>query len=201
MNLQRSDFKLLRFILRKIPLITVGLLLVVASCKNNIEEINAFADKLEIPNQSGTNIIAEYTDTGKLQVRFFTPELKHFMRKDDPYYEFPKGIEVHIYNKDEKLQSIITAKYSILKESTQIWEARDSVVARNILTGEQIESEQMFWDQPNKFIYSNVFTKVTNPDGVYFGEKGFEASQDLSYYRLIGSSGKFRVKNEEQTPD
>jgi LPS export ABC transporter protein LptC len=171
------------------------------SCKNDIEKINQFAEGLDLPDQSGEDIKVEYTDTGKLQLRFITPELKRYSRKDEPYYEFPKGIEVYFYDNNENVKSVITAKYSIYKEKTQIWEARDSVVAKNIITGEQIETEQLFWDQPKRFIYSNVFSKITNPDGVYFGERGFEAAQDLSYYKLIGSRGTVRVKDEELQPN
>jgi LPS export ABC transporter protein LptC len=175
----------------------VVILFSLGSCKNDIEKINAFAEGLDLPDQSGNNINVEYTDTGKLQLRFITPEMKRYTRKDNPYYEFPKGIEVYFFDNNENVKSIITAKYSIYKETTQIWEARDSVVAKNIVTGERIDTEQLFWNQPKKFIYSTVFTKITNPDGVYFGERGFEASQDLSYYKLIGSRGSMLVKDEE----
>lgn len=198
MNQPGSGFRIKISMQIVIPFIMSGIILFFASCKNDIEEINLYSDKLDLPNQSGKNIIAEYTDTGKIQLRFVTPELKRYLRKEDPYYEFPQGIEVYFFDEMENLESIITAKYSIYKENTQIWEARDSVVARNIQTGERIDTEQLFWDQPKKFIYSNVFTKVTNADGVYFGERGFEAAQDLSYYRLIGSKGTVRVKDEEQ---
>ncbi|MBN2486221.1 MAG: LPS export ABC transporter periplasmic protein LptC [Bacteroidales bacterium] len=168
------------------------------SCKNDIEKINLFAENLEIPDQSGLNVMVEYTDSGKLQLQFNTPELKRFMHKNNPYYEFPKGIEVFFYDENEQLESIITANYSLYKENTQIWEARDSVVARNIQTGERIDTEQLFWDQPKKLIYSNVFTKIIDSDGVHYGERGFEAAQDLSHYKLIGGSGTVRVKDEGQ---
>lgn len=197
MNQPGLGFKLKSNALKIVPLILSGILFFIVSCKNDIEKINAFAENLEMPDQSGKNIRVEYTDTGKIQLRFIAPELKRYTSKENPYYEFPKGIEVYFFDANENLKSIITAKYSIYKEETQLWEARDSVVARNIQTGERIDTEQLFWDQPKKFIYSNVFTKITNEDGVHFGEKGFEAAQDLSNYKLIGSRGKVRVKDEE----
>jgi LPS export ABC transporter protein LptC len=177
-------------------LATFAFVLAVA-CKNDIEKINAFAEGLDLPDQSGKNIRVEYSDTGKLQLKFITPEMTRYLKKEEPYYEFPKGIEVYFYDANENIKSIITANYAIYKEKNQLWEARDSVVARNVLTGERIDTEQMFWSQPDKLIYSDVFTKITNPDGIYFGERGFEASQDLSYYKLIGSRGKVKVKDEE----
>jgi LPS export ABC transporter protein LptC len=197
MNKQGSENKKVKDRCKPILLLMSGIFIFFMSCKNDIEKINSFAEKLDIPNQYGKNVRVEYTDTGKLQLKFLAPEMKRFLRKEDSYYEFPKGIEVYFYDSQENLQSIITANYSIYKEGPQLWEARDSVVARNIQTGERIDTEQLFWDQPKKFIYSNIFTKITNEDGVHFGERGFEAAQDLSNYRLIGSKGTVRVKNEE----
>lgn len=48
-------------------------------------------------------------------------------------------------------------------------------------------------------IYSKVFTKITNVDGVYYGEEGFESDQDFDNYKLIGSSGTVNVEDEELT--
>ncbi len=167
------------------------------SCKSDLEKVNLYASELNLPDQSAKNLEVEYTDTGKLQLKFITPVLKRYSNMEEPYYEFPEGIRVEFYNEDAELTSVITSNYSIYNEITQIWEARDSVVAKNIVTGELVESEQMFWDQPKQKIYSNLFTKITNEDGIYFGEKGFEAAQDLSSYRLLGSSGTVRVQDEE----
>jgi LPS export ABC transporter protein LptC len=201
MNYSESGLKKLMQLQKLIPIAVFGIILSFISCKNDIEKINSFAENLEIPDQSAKNILMEYTDTGKILIRFLAPEVKRYLTKDDPYSEFPQGIEVYFFDNNEKIKTIITAKYSILNQETQLWEARDSVVAKNIQTGEQIDTEQLFWDQPKKFIYSNVFTKITNEDGVNFAERGFEAAQDLSWHRLIGARGKMRVKDEKQPTD
>lgn len=170
------------------------------SCQNDIEKVNALAMGADVPNMSGKNYQFEYTDTGKLQLRFFAPEANHYMRTEVPMYKFPKGIEVYFYDDNEKVKSIITARYAEYNERTEMFEARDSVVVKNLQSGERVDTEKMFWDRPAKKIYSETFTKITNPDGVFFGNNGFEAAQDLSYYRLIGSSGSMLVKDEEKQP-
>jgi LPS export ABC transporter protein LptC len=200
MNRQRSDFKdktLFKAIKKGMPLIVSSIVLFAFACKSDIQKVAAFANEINLPEQSARNLGMAYTDTGKLQMKFFTPVLNHYTNTEKPYYEFPAGIEVNFYDENEKISSTITAKYTILMEDSQLWEARDSVVARNIETGEKIETEQMFWDQAKQRIYSKVFTKITNEDGIYYGEKGFEATQDLTYYRLIGSTGTVRVQDEE----
>ncbi len=178
--------------------ISLGILLLL-SCTNDIEKVKGFAPGSDVPNMASKNYQFEYTDTGKLQLKFFAPEANHYMvtEESDPMYKFPKGIEVYFYDEKEKVKSIITARYAEFNERTEIFEARDSVVVKNLQTNERVDTEKMFWNRPEKKIYSEDHTKITNPDGVFFGDNGFEAAQDLSYYRLKGSTGTMVVKDEE----
>lgn len=153
---------------------------------------------IDLPDQSGEDIEVHYTDSGKIQLIIKTPELERYLSHEQPYSNFPKGIHVLSYNKQGELESTIDAGFARYDETTKVWEARDNVIARNVITGEQLNTEQLFWDQEKKIIFSRVFTKITNEDGVYFGEQGFEADQDFSHYKLIGSSGTVKVKNEEE---
>jgi LPS export ABC transporter protein LptC len=169
-----------------------------SACKNDIEVVNALTNELNLPDQSGKNIEFQLTDSGKLKLIFKAPYGERYVKKEEePIKIFPKGIEVLFFNDEEILESKITAGYAEQWEEQMLWKATDSVVAQNVLTGERLNTEEIFWDEKNKRIYSNVFTKITNEEGVFFGEKGFEADQDLENYKLIGSSGTVKVKDEE----
>ena len=175
-------------------------ILVLQGCKNDIETINALTQDLHLPDQSGKNVEFQLTDSGRLMLIFKAPAAERYLNPNDekgPYKIFRKGIEVEFYNKEGVVESIITAGYAEHWEEQSLWKATDSVVARNILSGERLDTEELFWDEKNKRIYSNVFTKITNEDGVYFGEKGFESDQDLENYVLIGSSGDVIVQDED----
>jgi LPS export ABC transporter protein LptC len=180
------------------PLLMLAAILHFGSCKNDIEQINALTGDLNLPNQSGKNYEVQYTDSGRLQLKFKAPLVARYIKKEGgPYYEFSGGIEVIFYDKESNPESMVTAGYAKYFEEKNLWEARDSVVAKNLKTYERLDTEQLFWDMNKKIVYSEVFTKITNPDGVYYGEKGFEATQDMKKYKLIGSSGSVNVKNEE----
>lgn len=167
-------------------------------CKNDIETVHALTSELTLPNQSGKNVEFQLTDSGKLKIIFKAPVAERYENKEEePFKEFPEGIEVSFYNDDEVLESIIIAGYAKQWEEQMLWKATDSVVAKNVLTGERLDTEELFWDEKNKKIYSNVFTKITNEDGIFYGEKGFQADQDLENYKLIGSSGTVKVEDEE----
>jgi LPS export ABC transporter protein LptC len=189
---------ILRFRMLLIVFGAITFLLIGAGCKNDIEVVNALTTELHLPNQSGKNIEFQLTDSGKLKLIFKAPIGERYVKEnEEPYREFPKGIEVLFFTDEELLESKITAGYAKQWEEQMLWKANDSVVAQNVLTGERLDTEELFWDEKNKRIYSNVFTKITNEDGIFYGEKGFEADQDLENYKLIGSSGTVKVKDEE----
>ena len=79
----------------------------------------------------------------------------------DGYYEFTEGVEIRFFDKHEKLEAILTANYAKYWEEQALGMARDSVVMRNIITGEQLNTEELFWDRNKSLIYSKVFTKIT----------------------------------------
>jgi LPS export ABC transporter protein LptC len=172
---------------------------IMTSCKNDIEYINALSNELNLPTETGTNFEVQYTDSCRLQVIFKAPLVERYTKggEEGSYYEFTKGIEMQFFDRNEQLESVVTARYAKYWEDKNLGLARDSVVGRNVRTGEQLNTEELYWDREKKIIYSNVFTKITNDDGVYFGEKGFEADQGFQNYKLIGSSGSVNVENDE----
>ena len=166
------------------------------SCKNDIETINALNNEIKLPDQTGFNIEITYTDSGKIQGKIYAPEVNKYDRGEEPYVEFPKGMKVMFYDSLERPTSYIKANYAIYYEKKQLWEARNQVVAENLVNHDKLETEQMFWDQKEEKIYSEKFTRLTNSDGISYGEGGFESRQDMSKWRLKGSSGTLNVNND-----
>jgi LPS export ABC transporter protein LptC len=174
------------------------------SCKNDIEMINALTNEVDLPDVSGFNIEITYTDSGILKGKIIAPEAYDFNRSDEPYTEFPKGIKVLFYDAYGRQESYIQANYAILHKKDQLWEGKGQVLAENPGEGKKLETEQIFWNQKTKRIYSEKFSTITTPNGVSFGENGFEAKEDLTQYRMKGYKGRINVRDdlqkEEQNP-
>jgi len=187
-------------IIAKTLLLLTPVVVFTISCENDIATIKALNEDLNMPMQTGSNVEITYTDSGLIKVRLMAPELKRFSRENDPYYEFPKGLKVMFYQHDGKVESHIEADYALFFEKQELWEARNNVVAKNERTGEQLFTEHIFWNQKEETIYSDQFTKIINADGTFYGEKGFEARQDLSKWKLKSSKGTVTVKDQLQEP-
>jgi len=201
MKLQEQDFQIKQYIIsikNIIPLLgIIFFFFVTFSCENDIEKIKSLTIEENLPVQSGKDIEVLYTDSGYLKLKIITPELKKFLKKDEVYYEFPKGIKAIIYTNDLKEKAYIESDYAIYHEKLQLWEAKKNVHAEDKIENKELYTETLFWDQKNKKVYSNSFTKIITPNGIFYGQNGFEAEEDLSKYKLFGgSSGSINVVEE-----
>lgn len=163
------------------------------SCKNDIETIQALTSESTLPDVTGYNIEMSYTDSGVLKGKIMAPEVLQFNKAEEPYYEFPKGMKAVFYDENGVETSFIQSNYAIYYTKKDLWEGRNQVYGENQKTGEKIETEQLFWDHKSKQIYSDKFSKITNADGVFTGEFGFEAEEDLTKLRMNGYSGRVTV--------
>lgn len=187
----------MKFVIKNIvPCLT--LIFFTLSCENDIEKINALTNELNMPEQTGFDVEVTYSDSAKIIGKLFAPELYKHTKDKEPYIEFPKGIKVIFYDDNEKFESYIRANWAIFHEKEELWEVRNDVVARNVQKGEQLNTEQLFWDQKLGIIYSKKFSKIVNEDGTFYGENGFESKEDLSKWKLIGSKGTVNVSDEQQ---
>ncbi len=178
--------------------IKLTVLIFLVSCETDIEKINELTTELNLPEQTGYNVEITYSDSGKFIGKLFTPELNKYATVKEPYIEFPRGIKVIFYDDNEKFESYIRSNYTIYYEKKELWEIRNDVVARNVIKGEQLNTEQLFWDQNLGIIYSDKFSKIVNQDGTFYGENGFEAKENLSRWKLKGSKGTVNVSDEQQ---
>lgn len=181
-------------IIKKLLLIS-GVFLLFA-CENDIERINLFTNLEEIPDLRGKDMEIIYSDSGIVRSKLLAPSIKQFTRLEKPYIEFEEGLHVFMYDRDLNEESEIMANYAIYYTEEKLWIARGNVIAQNFAKGEKLNTEELFWDEKIKLIYSNSFSRIENVDGTFYGQQGFEANQKFTNWKLKGSRGTLNVKDE-----
>jgi LPS export ABC transporter protein LptC len=165
------------------------------SCENDLKVVQTFSDPEKVPDISMINFESLYSDSAKVKGKLTAPELDRYDSERKKYSEFPKGLHVYFYNDSLKVNAEIVAKYAINYDKTAIWEARNDVVVTNT-KGERLNTEQLFWDQNRKIIYTKKYCRITTPDGMqHVGENGMEAKENFDDWKLLGASGTVQVKN------
>ena len=166
------------------------------SCENDLEKIKTITGIDQIPDASGKKYEILYSDSFRVRVRILAPEIERYARIEEPYLKFPKGMTAYFYDDSLKIEAYIKAKNVIYYEKERLWEAKNNCEGRNLVNGNQINTEHMFWDERKNLIYSHTQSRIVNENGTFYGENGFEARQDLSWYRLKKSKGVVTLKNE-----
>ncbi|MCK4663675.1 MAG: LPS export ABC transporter periplasmic protein LptC [Bacteroidales bacterium] len=157
------------------------------SCENDIKEVNLLTNLFDEPNLSSKNIEIIQSDSGLINIKLIAPVLNRYDQKKEPYIEFPEGIEIYFYDKEQQIESQLSADYSKYWEDEGLWEAKYNVIAIN-KRGETLNTEYLIWDEKKGTIYSDKFVKVTDNNGIIYGE-GLEASQDLSRWKILNPKG------------
>lgn len=175
-------------------LIFVFSILIIFSCENDLEVVNAFSSEEDMAMQSMKNSEIVFTDSGLIHVKITAPEINNYPMATEPYLEFPNGFNIIFYDKTEKPETDLSAKYGIYYSQLSLWEARDSVEVIN-KDGKILNTEQLFWDERKKLIYSNTFVKTTSPDEIIMGE-GFESNENFTLVKIKKIQGHIYLKNE-----
>lgn len=183
--------------IRYLPVWILAAGILASGCENDIERINLLTDETTLPRVKGTNIKVIYSDSAKVKVQILAPAFQQFPDLEDPYMEFPEGIQVYFYDDSLKIESEIRANYAIYHSEQKLWKATGDVVGVRRYNGDALHTEELFWDEAAERIYSDSYTKIQTEDGVFYGKRGFESHQNLSNWQLIGSSGTMNVQDEE----
>jgi LPS export ABC transporter protein LptC len=152
-------------------------------------------------------------ENGKRSYSFSAPIIEGYSLAKNPYQEFRKGIKMITYTNDSLSlhDAQITANYAIYYDKQKLWEAKGNVVIikKNRKEGDttvtgltEVYTQQLFWDARTKKIFSNVDTKILQPDGWHSGV-GFEADEDLknTHFRKYKSEMEFDFSPVEQSSD
>jgi len=137
-----------------------------------------------------------YSDSGCVKVILTAPKLLRFENKENPYDEYPEGLDVKFFDTGFNTTGTLTCEYAKYLVNENIWDARKNVEAINLNTGEQLNTEQLFWDIEKELIYSDAFVRITTQDEVLYGN-GFESNQDFSTWKILNPKGSFNINEDE----
>ncbi len=159
---------------------TVAVLLMVG-CESNFKEVQKINFSEFMPSGEADNFNLKYTDSGRIKSILVSPKMLDFSNVEFPFTEFPKGINVTMYDSNGK-RTFITSDYAVTFKGTDLIDLQKNVKISNE-TGQFLETEQLYFDQKNEWFFTEKKFKFTDPKGVSFGE-GIDFSKD---FKIVNS--------------
>ena len=150
--------------------------------------------------QQSENLTVIQTKEGNLSFRFSAPLLEEYEYAEEPYIEFRKGIEIETYNDStQTVEAKLSANYAIFMKRQQLWEAKGNVVVKKS-NGQELYTQQLFWNEKTRRIWSNVDSKIVEESGNSYIVEGFESDDQLKDWKFRRIKGRMWV-NIEPTRD
>ena len=123
-----------------------SILLLHASCKNDLKKIHQTIDRSMLNTERADSVTIIYSKEGITKAQLFAKTFNHVQDAKPPYIEMKNGIKVLFYNDSMNLQSTLLAKYGRYFEQSGNVLVRDSVVVYNIKK-EQLNTEELIWNE------------------------------------------------------
>lgn len=140
----------------------------------------------------------KYTEGGRMIANLKSAHMKDFSNMEYPYQEFPQGLELFFWGEDSTLTTV-TSKYAVRYNDSGLVDLRDSVVVKRP-DSTLLKAEQLYWNENDKWVFTDKPYKITLSDGSYNNGTGFDSNEDFTIFLSRKNSG-IQLIDSEQVPD
>jgi len=177
-------------------LFIISLCVVLFSCSDlPVVKLNIIS-KDDLPTVAVENLESTYTEEGKTKGKLQATLMQQYDGIVEPYFDFPKGISIILFDKEGKIESSLASNRFIYYESKKTWEAIGNVVITNI-NGNVFKTEKLYGNEKENKIFTDLFVKVTKADGTIInGGKGFESNTGFTIYKFIDVDGRITYNDD-----
>ncbi len=167
------------------------------SCTNDSKKVRDFLAEKNLPIAVAKDAYHVYKDSGRVSSKLITPLMYDFQnRKNHPYNEFPNGVTIINFENKGKDSVTVTGNYALSYTKTSISEIKGDVVVFNHTEKVKLETSQLFWDQKNKYFFSEKKFTLTTPTDTIKGI-GFESKENLTKWVSKKVTGDIVTDEEE----
>ncbi|GER58204.1 LPS export ABC transporter periplasmic protein LptC [Patiriisocius marinus] len=178
--------------------IAISMAVTLFACDGSYKDKQQLSIKDDAPLAMGKEINLKYTDSGKVVTNLLAEALLDYSNYDFPYQEFPEGIEVRFWQDGKR--STVTSDYAIRFNGTGMIDLRDNVV---LVTSDSLvlKASQLYWDQNNKWVFTDQPYQIKFKDGSYNDGARFDSSQDFTEFLSRKNTGVQLIDQKEIQED
>ncbi len=183
-------------LLSKAVVISTALLFCLVSCEESTGAINGSL-KDSIVSTRLFNAHFTLKDSGYEKVIVRSPKVEMYELLDTPFTIFPLGLELNFYKTGSKKPGYLRASFAKIIEKKQWYEAKGNVIVVND-EGDSLKTQQLFWNQKTKKIFTPDTTFIIRKDGSFLPSyNGMEASDDFKSFKFFNNhEGRIFVEDK-----
>lgn len=152
-------------------------------------------DPKTMPTMKTENINTLISDSGITQYRIKSPIWYVYDEIDTPVWLFPEGLYLEKFDKNFKVISSVACDSAKYFKREQLWQLDGHVEMHNDKK-DIFLTQQLFWNQRQRKVYSDSFIHIERSDRIIEGI-GFTSNDKLTIYNIHRPTGIFPVDNQK----
>lgn len=174
-------------------LVAVMFIILPACSGKNKNLADAVSENDTLPSMTSTGVTTLISDSGITRYKIVTEEWTIFDKKNPPYWAFEKGVYLEKFDTLFHIDASIKADTAYYYEKKKLWELKGNVQIHS-QRGDKFSTQQLYWDEKQKKIYSDKFIQIEQEDKMLTGY-GFESNQELTEYEIKNTTGIFTIED------
>ena len=157
------------------------------SCDSTLKDVQKINLSEFSPSGDADSITLKYTDSGRIKAVLVAIKMLDYATVKFPFTEFPKGVNVTLYDKNSK-RTFIKSDYAIQFKGTDIIDLQGNVKI-NTEDNKVLETQQLYYDQKNNWFFTEGKFKFSAPKGISTGQ-GIDFNSDFTIMNTQNFSGE-----------
>jgi len=167
-----------------------------AACEKQKQPMTqAIKNRNRMPLMATYGMTTLISDSGVTKYRIKAKEWLVFDKTKDPYWLFNKGILLEKFDTTFHVVASIKADKATYLSEKKIWRLNGHVKIKNV-KGDRFFTEELFWNQNARKIYSRKFIRIIQKDKMITGHR-FESNQDMTIYTIHKTAGHVSVDKKK----
>lgn len=169
-----------------------------AACKDDDPVGRTGLVAAQMPTMLTRNVQTLISDSGITRYRMTAPVWYVYEETDVPRWRFPKGLYLEKYDPLFRKEATIRADSATYYKGQQLWRLDGNVDIANV-KGEKFLTNQLFWSQRDRTVYSDSFIHIEQPTRVLEGY-GFNSDEQMTRYTIRRVQGIFPASAFRKKP-
>lgn len=161
----------------------VAALLVVSSCgEKERSYVDNVGDGDHSPTMTTVDVETFISDSGYTRYHLSTPLWMMYEEAREPFWRFPEGLDLQQYDLAMNPAATMECDSATYFSRKRLWRLDGHVVMVNTLR-DSFLSQQLYWDQVTRKVYTDSFIHIVRSDRIVEGY-GFVSNENMTSYEI-----------------
>lgn len=173
------------------------------SCDNSKDKVvESIYDPEIVPTMQTHNDTMYISDSGRIKYKVMGKTMLMYDKAKEPFSLYPDKAYLEEYDTLMNVVTTLRADSVWNYSKKKLWKLRGRVNIVNV-KGESFDSEELFWDEQNDLVYSNLYVIINRPNEIAIKAYSFESNSSMTDYTLKRATDVdiyVHEEDEEQSP-